>query len=124
MPPAKGSKSGKLRLSIIQAITTPLGFYVLALLIVESTLCVVLTGSKLKDENVWSGFLWMIGVFIGVVSVVTLFAWLNPRHLLYGKEEHSNPALEPSALKDDIQDIVEQMMRAEVRPECLKNALR
>ena len=98
----------------------PLGFYVLALLIVEGTLCIVLTASKLSAENVWSGFLWMIGIFIGVVVVVTLFAWLNPRHLVYGKEEHFNPALDPSALEDAI----EEKIVARVKPEGLKSRVK
>jgi hypothetical protein len=102
---------------IIQSITTPLGFYVLALLIVEGTLCIVLTASKLDKEKVWAGFLCMIGTFIGVVVIVTLFVWLNPKHLLYGKDEHSSPALDPSALQDAIGDTIV----ASVRPECLKN---
>jgi hypothetical protein len=95
----------------------PLGFYVLALLIVEGTLCIVLTASKLDKEKVWAGFLCMIGTFIGVVVIVTLFVWLNPKHLLYGKDEHSSPALDPSALQDAIGDTIV----ASVRPECLKN---
>jgi hypothetical protein len=102
---------------IIQSITTPLGFYVLALLIVEGTLCIVLTASKLDKEKVWAGFLCMIGTFIGVVVIVTLFVWLNPKHLLYGKDEHSSPALDPSALQDAIGDTIV----ASGRPECLKN---
>lgn len=60
----------------------------------------------------------MIGIFIGVVVIVTLFAWLNPKNLLYGKDEHSNPALDPSALQDAIGDTIV----ASVRPECLKNS--
>jgi hypothetical protein len=116
MPPSKNSKSGKSRAGIIHAITTPLGFYVLALLIVEGTLCIVLTSSKLDASKVWSGFQWMIGVFIGVVIVVTLFAWIKPKHLLYGKEEHSNPELEKSALRDQIEDLI----YANVKEECLQ----
>jgi len=33
-----------------------------------------------------------------------------------GKEEHSNPALEPSASRDAIEDAI----AAKVKPECLK----
>jgi hypothetical protein len=98
-------------------VTTPLGFYVLALLIIEGTLTIVLTGSKLAPEKVWTGFLWMIGIFIGVVVIVTLFAWLNPKHLLYSKEEHLDPALDPLAARDAIEDAI----AANVKPECLKN---
>jgi len=116
MPPAKNSKSKNAWVGIIQAITTPLGFYVLALLIVEGTLCIVLTASKLDAAKVWCGFLWMVGIFIGVIVVVTFFAWLNPRHLLYGKEEHSNPELEKSALRDQIEDLI----YVNVKEECLQ----
>jgi hypothetical protein len=117
MPQVKNPKSKRGRVEIIQAITTPLGFYVLALLIVEATLCIVLVSSKLNADQVWMGFLWMIGIFIGVLVVVTLFAWLNPRHLLYGKEEHSNdPSLEKSALRDQIEDLI----YANVKEECLQ----
>ena len=112
----KNKKSGSAWSQIIQAITTPLGFYVLALLIVESTLGLVLAGSKLSEEHVWWGFFVMIGVFLGVVCVVTCFASWNPKNLLYGKEEHSNPTLEPSALRDQIEDLI----AANVKPECLQ----
>jgi hypothetical protein len=41
-----------------------------------------------------------------------------PRNLLFGKEEHSNPALDPSALQDAIEDTIE----ARVKSECLKSS--
>ena len=100
----------------MRAITTPLGFYALALLIVEATLAIVLTWSKLDAAHVWSGFLWMIGTFIGVLVIVTVLTIWNPKNLLYGKEEHASPALEPSALKDQIEDLI----AANVKTECLK----
>jgi hypothetical protein len=43
-------------MDLIGVITTPLGFYVLALLIVESTLAIVLSCSKLSEAHVWEGF--------------------------------------------------------------------
>jgi hypothetical protein len=58
----------------------------------------------------------MIGVFIGVVLIVTALTIFSPKNLLYGKEEYVNPALEPSALKDQIEDLIS----ANVKPECLK----
>ena len=102
--------------TIISSITTPLGFYVLALLIVETTLALVLR-AQLDPAQRYSGFLWMIGIFIGVVIVVTGFAIVSPRNLLYGKEEHAAPQIEPSALRDQIEDIIEER----VKSECLKN---
>ena len=116
MPPAKPARKNSDRGDVIRAITTPLGFYVLALLIVEATLAIVLTCAKLDAEHIWTGFLWMIGIFIGVIVIVTTMTTFNPKNLLYGKEEHANPALEPSALKDQIEDLI----AANVKAECLK----
>lgn len=52
-----------------------------------------------------------------VFLVVTVLVIWFPKNLLLGKEEHSNPALEPSALRDAIEDTI----AANVKPECLKN---
>ncbi len=117
MPPARQSKSAGARAGIIRAISTPLSFYVLSLLIVEATLGLVLTASKLNEEHVWWGFFVAIALFLVVLCVVTGLVIWNPRNLLYGKEEHSNPALDPSALQDAIEDTI----AAKVKSECLKN---
>ena len=117
MAPANYSKSRELRVGIIRAISTPLGFYVLSLLIVEATIGLVLTASKLNEDHVWWGFFVAIGLFLLVFAVITALVIWCPKNLLYGKEEHSNPALEPSALRDAIEDTIV----AKVRPECLKN---
>ena len=63
---ARTSKASRAKMQ--QQIQTPLGFYVLALLIIESTLCIVLTASKFDQEYKWLGFLCMIGVFAAVVA--------------------------------------------------------
>ena len=116
MPPSRNSNKSKGRVDLIQVIKTPLGFYVLSLLIVESTLAIVLSTSKLNEEHVWAGFCWMIGAFFSVILIVTGLAIFNPRNLLYGKEEHANPLLEPSALRDQIEDVIFEKVKAE----CLK----
>src|SRR3954470_12215138 len=105
------------RVSVIRSITTPLGFFVLALLIVEGTLAIVLSKSRLPEQYVWPGFLWMVGIFIGVLLVVVGLTIFNPRNLLYGKEEYLTPPLDPSALNDAIEDLIV----ANVKPDCLKN---
>jgi hypothetical protein len=91
---------------ILQQVKTPLGFYVLTLLILEGTLSIVLTCSRLTEEHVWSGFLWMIGIFIGVEVFVSLFVWLKPQGLLFEKEQYLPPELDPSALRDQIEDLI------------------
>lgn len=116
MPPAKNSKSGGARIGIIRAISTPLGFYVLSLLIVEATIGLVLTASKLSEDHVWWGFFVAVGLFLLVFLVVTVLVIWFPKNLLFGKEEHSNPELEKSALRDQIEDLI----YANVKQECLQ----
>ena len=65
----------------------------------------------------WWGFFVAIGLFLLVFGVVTGFVIWNPRNLPYGKKEHSNPALDPSALQDAIEDTI----AAKVKSESLKN---
>ena len=117
MPPNSRTRAKGDRTGIIRAGTTPLGFYVLALLIIEATLAVVLHSGNLGEEHSWNGFLLMLGTFATVVGIVTALPVFCPRNLLYGKEEHSNPVLAPSALKDQIEDLI----AANVKPECLKS---
>ena len=63
----------------------PLGFYVLSLLIVEATIGLVLTASKLSAEHVWWGFLIAVGLFLLVFIVVTVLVICFPKNLLFGK---------------------------------------
>ncbi|MGH7982552.1 MAG: hypothetical protein ACREFF_05330 [Candidatus Udaeobacter sp.] len=117
MPQSKRAARSKIRGDLVRSITTPLGFFVLALLIVEVTLGIVLTQSKLSEEHVWQGFLCMIAIFVGVILIVAVFTILGPRNLLYGKEEHLVPQLQPLALRDQIEDLI----HLNVRPEALTN---
>jgi hypothetical protein len=53
-----------------------------------------------------------------VFAVVTgLVIWF-PKNLLFGKEEHSKPELEKTALRDQIEDLI----HANVKQECLQKA--
>ena len=68
---------------IIEVIDKPLGFYVLALLIVESFLTIVLTVADLEPEvqerGMWAG----VGLFMIVVGVVSICVWHKPHHLIF-----------------------------------------
>ncbi len=79
-------------------------------------MAIVLSYSKLSEEHVWDGFLCMLAIFAVVVIFVTILVFWLPRNLLYGKEEHVNQALETSALKDQIDDLIEKR----VKSDCLK----
>jgi hypothetical protein len=110
----KGNSS---RSATLQALTTPLSFLGLALLIIEATLAIVLSNQKLSEAHIWAGFLWMIAIFAAIVLVAVIFFWVKPQNLLFGKEELANPPLDPSALNDAIEDLIV----GNVKPECLKN---
>ncbi len=68
---------------VIEAVDKPLGFYVLALLIVEGFLTLVLTLSNLdqaaQERGMWAG----VGLFVLVVAVVTVCVWKKPTHLTF-----------------------------------------
>jgi hypothetical protein len=104
------------RPGIIRSITTPLGFYVLTLLIVEGMLTIVLTCSRLTEEHQWEGLIGMFAVFAGFVLIVTILTVCYPKNLLYGKEEHASPPLDLAALEDQIQELITK----NVKPEYLK----
>jgi energy-coupling factor transporter transmembrane protein EcfT len=113
----RSSKDG--RIGIVSSISTPLGFYVLALLIIEATLSIVLSCSKLSEKHVWDGFICMLVIFLAIIIFVTYLAVFNPQHLLYGKEEHSKPSLENEAV---LEDQIEDLIFKNVRLECLKTS--
>lgn len=73
---------------MIEAVTSPLGFFVLALLIVESFLATVLLGGKVKAEDqmicVWLG----VGMFVLVVVGVWLLVCFAPANLIFDKHSH------------------------------------
>jgi uncharacterized membrane protein (DUF485 family) len=76
------------REKIIEAVDRPLGFYVLALLIVESFLALVLGTTKLDADHQFDGMLWGVGLFVFVVVTVTVLVWFKPQNLTFDKEAH------------------------------------
>ena len=101
--------------SLIRHVQTPLGFYVLALLIVETSLTV--TVGLVKEEQKLTVFAWILAVFGLVIVIVTGLVIWSPKNLLYGKEEHANPTLDRLALRDQIEDLIQNS----VKKECLKS---
>lgn len=73
---------------LVEATTAPLGFFVLALLIVETFLGTVLLGSEVPGEDrimlVYLG----VGMFVLVVAVVTTLVWKKPENLVFDKDAH------------------------------------
>ncbi|MEW6618719.1 MAG: hypothetical protein AB1422_05145 [bacterium] len=73
---------------IIEAVTAPLGFFVLALLIVESFLAIVLTGGKLEKNDQMIGIYIGIALFVFVTILVFILVWHKPKNLTFDKESH------------------------------------
>ncbi len=92
MPPAKkkeeSSSSGPPRTRILDTISAPLGFFVLALLIVEAFLANVLIFAQLEPFQRWNGVLLGVGLFVLVVVVVSILTWFKPLNLTFDKTSH------------------------------------
>lgn len=74
--------------ALVNAVNAPLGFFVLALLIVESFLATAILKGGLKSDNqlivLWMG----VGMFVVVVIVVALLVWNKPENLTFDKQAH------------------------------------
>ena len=68
---------------LIEAIDKPLGFYVLALLIVEGFLSIILTVSNLSPEAKERGMWAVVGLFLFVVIIVSIIVWCRPTRLTF-----------------------------------------
>ena len=76
------------RIKIIEAITAPLGFFVLALLIVECFLATVLVGADFEKSDKILG-MWMgVGLFVLVTILVFVLVWFKPQNLTFDKSAH------------------------------------
>lgn len=74
--------------TIIEAITAPLGFFVLALLIVEAFLATVLVGAELDNANKILGMWLGVSLFILVIVAVFILVWFKPENLTFDKSAH------------------------------------
>lgn len=79
---------GENRSRLIEAITTPLGFFVLSLLIVEAFLgsAFFSSGIDAKDKItcIWLG----VSLFVFVILVVAILVWNKPDHLTFDNRSH------------------------------------
>ena len=82
------SQPSPVRAKLVEAINTPLGFFVLALLIVESFLAAVLLGAKLADDQKMTCVTIGVCLFIFVVTLVGVFVWFKPLHLTFDRDAH------------------------------------
>ena len=76
------------RTSLVSVITTPLGFFALALLIVEGFLGIILIGSNLEPVQKFVGLIIGAALFFVVVLIVTILVWAKPQNLTFGEKGH------------------------------------
>jgi len=76
------------RNQILEAITAPLGFYVLALLIVEAFIATILVGTSLENAVKVKGMYLGVGLFLIVTLIVSTLVWFKPDNLTFDKEAH------------------------------------
>lgn len=95
-----GEESAKAK--IIEAITAPLGFFVLALLIVEAFLATVLVGGTLEKTEMARGMYLGVGLFVFVTLIVALLVWFKPDHLTFDKEAHLRSRGKPPFGSDNV----------------------
>jgi len=76
------------RSEFIKTITNPLGFYILSLLIVESTLSIILVASDLLPSDKAIGMYLVVGMFFIVSILVFLLVWFKPKNLTFDKKAH------------------------------------
>ena len=81
-------RTGQAFAELVRGITAPLGFYVLALLIVESFLAAVLISAEIPTSERMTGVWVGAGMFTLVIVLVTLLVRNKPDNLTFDKEAH------------------------------------
>jgi len=82
------SPDNKGRASLVSVITTPLGFFALALLIVEGFLGITVVGSGFTSGEKFWGMIVGAFLFLCVVVIVTILVWKQPQHLTFSESSH------------------------------------
>ena len=82
------NKSQRTSAKLIDAVTAPLGFFVLALLIVESFLAAALLGGVVAVENQLTVIFLGVSLFIVVTVIVAFLVWKKPENLTFDKQAH------------------------------------
>ncbi|MCL4874203.1 hypothetical protein KJ039_08985 [bacterium] len=73
---------------IIEVITTPLGFFALALFIVEGFLATVLIASEFEKNEKIFGMSIGVVLFLIVLIAVFVLVWFKPQNLTFDKSAH------------------------------------
>lgn len=82
-------RNGEARGKLVEAVSAPLGFYVLSLLIVEAFLASVLLGPSglAATDKVTLAYVG-VGLFVLVFVAVSVLVWFKATNLTFGAKEH------------------------------------
>lgn len=92
---------------------SPLGFYCLALLIVETIIGTVLTASRLEETHLFWGIVLMAILFAFVLMSVTFIITKQPASLVSEKDAYDSARLSHSAIRDLIVDLITEHVKSE-----------
>ena len=84
MPPQEVN----LRTKLIELIDKPLGFFVLALLIVETFIGLVVGLSRWTEPYRFYGLLLGVGMFVYITLAVSLLVWFKVENLVFDQAHH------------------------------------
>ena len=90
--------------NLIESISTPLGFFVLALLIIEGFLTLILLKAELAEVHKFYGILIISSLFIIVIGGFSFLLWHKPDSVMrdtetYGKEDYDEINKEANKFK-------------------------
>lgn len=87
-PKTKHPPNAANKITVLEAITTPLGFFVLALLIVESFIGAILVCGALDSKDKITAMFLGVGMFVLVVGIVAFLDWHKPSNLTFDRDAH------------------------------------
>jgi len=113
---------GERRGAVLGAVKNPLLFFSLALLMIEGIIGVVVALSKMTGEYQFVSVCVMAFLFLGVVLIVAYITIKWPRHLYeeIAKELETTRKLKEFVNSPAFGEVLEDMLRARVRAECLR----
>ena len=101
--------------SILKAVRNPLGFFALALLVVEAAIGAIVA-YRLEDQDVFWALVLMAVLFVVITGLVAVIAFWRPRHLYEQVDELKN-----TANSEGFRDIIDDAIMHMVKEECLRN---
>lgn len=76
------------RQKLLDVIDRPLGFYVLALLIVEGFIATVVGFGRFDQEHLFRALLLGVGMFVYITLTVTIIVWVKAHVLTFDRDAH------------------------------------